>query len=303
MKAVVILYNSQISDSITLKSLAFFAPEISNLGLKEIVIWNNGSHSLSLSASCYQILATLHSLGIAINLQECLANAPLSHIYNRHTNSQDYGLVFDDDTALTAEYIEDLKAFISSETQIFIPTIYANNAIFYPYLNGQLATGHQQKLFTGEVASITSGMCLSPSAIKSLQNRYAEVFDSRFNIYGVDTTFFLRTHKSGIRSYFIGGRVNHNLSRATENHTAIAQFRYEERLCDMVLQIRRYLSFKTIKYFKIFLSRYTLKRFLANLPLGMRVFVAGKHPRSSKQYIPKAIALDPNKLEQEPSKI
>ncbi len=298
MKGLVILYNSQISESITLKSLSSFARELACLGLEEIVIWNNGSQSLKVSSECYQLLVPLHSLGIAINIQECLANAPLSYIYNHCIPSQDYGLIFDDDTALTSEYIQDLSAFSKDDSQIFLPMIYADNAIFYPYLNGQLTTPQQAQVFTGEVASIASGICLAPSAIKLLKNRYTEVFDSRFNIYGVDTTFFIRVHKSGIDSYFIGSKLNHNLSRATEDHHAIAQFRYEERLCDIVLQLRHYLSLKTIKYFKIFLARYTISRFLANLPLVIKVLLAGRHPRTGDEYLAKAIALDLDKLDQ-----
>lgn len=298
MKALVILYDSQISNSVTLTSLSRFASELVSLGLKEIVIWNNGSQTLKFSSHCYQVLAALNRSGISINIQECLANAPLSHIYNRYIQNQDYGVIFDDDTNLTSEYIEGLRAFINSSAQIFLPLIYANNAVFYPYLNGQLVTPNQEPLFTGEVASIASGMCISPEAINLLKTKYAEAFDSRFNIYGVDTTFFLRASKSNIRSYLIDGRLNHNLSRATEDHSKISQFRYKERLCDIVLQIRRYLSWKTIKYLNIFIKRYTLKKFVAHLPLAITVFITGRHPRTHQQYSSQAIALDLDKLDQ-----
>ncbi|MFM4990453.1 glycosyltransferase family 2 protein [Aeromonas veronii] len=200
---LVLLYNKSLEQSVTLQSM-FKSHRISSLS--QLIIWNNGPSEMTLD-----IDDKTKDKWQRIELIQTLDNKPLSYIYNQVIEGYpaDRYVFLDDDSQLTSEY---LAAVTNSQAGVTVPAIYSHGVYRSPTVCGQFNAGPYQ--VTDKVIAIGSGIGVRHDIAEQLKAHYSDVFDSRFALYGVDTTFFLRLHQLGLSGQvvMIDG-FEHSLSR------------------------------------------------------------------------------------------
>lgn len=271
---VVVLYNKKIDESKTLQSLIEH-----NLSSVSIKIINNGPEIIEMDGDVWNQLNDRASEVLFENRTE---NAPLSKLYNQFISSinSDYYIILDDDSDLSEFLIENL---VDCEIDLIIPKIYSLDdcKFYYPCQDGVLIeTG--DNISISRVMSISSGLTISNKLIQLFNLHYGKVFDERFALYGIDTSFFLRLHelsRSEIISVDCKFTLLHSLSR-TQNE--ISRSRTIERIYDTALTARHYPKFLgKIEFMKILCYYVGKFKFYYAYKL-LHCYISGIHPRALK---------------------
>ncbi|HDV9415866.1 TPA: hypothetical protein RKV49_005423, partial [Raoultella ornithinolytica] len=217
---------------------------------------------------------------------ETIQNASLAYIYNQVVslfNSKRY-ILLDHDSQLSSEYINDINLVLPDK--IGMPEIFFNGELVNPCINMLPCQNLKNRLPDVPVMTIGSGLVLGRNIVEQLIDVYGKIFDERFYLYGVDTTFCLRVFNAGITSsiMLIHG-FEHSLSRLEIENGPIKEFRRIERSCDLALRIRYYVPIN--KWYKevprVYLS--SLKKLILhseqqyNITVFSKVFIRGKHFR------------------------
>lgn len=281
---LVVLYNTHISESKTIGSY------INNIKLISdfehiLSIVNNGPNSLlqgKIENECFSILKNNF---INFEYFENIENRPLSVIYNECItthNDIDYVVLLDQDSELTTEYFQDLISAFREDVNLFLPVVISNGVKKYPKQNKTLIDVNvyvcQKKL-----ASVTSGLGLSKTLVSQFIEKYGSVFDQRFALYGVDSSFFLRLQKlNNINKIKCGGLINHSLSSDQEESREIKSFRYIERMYDLALQTRHYPTCGLCFHMVRTLLKLLLKCNFRIIFILIKSFLIGCHPRAEK---------------------
>lgn len=213
----IILYDKSVNESKSFNSIKNFL--IKNKISSTVVVFNNGPK------------ATFYEFYDWLVVNQVLINGSLSKIYNKFINEYPAGryVFLDDDTELTDEYIDEL---VESDFNILLPKISCLGKIHYPVLgrNG--------------IQSVTSGLALSDSCIKEIKkikgNR-GNVFDERFDLYGIDTAFFYFLNKHKLAYKVSDNVIEHELSHIS---TGSSDFRDVEVLLANSAALIPYFSFK-----------------------------------------------------------
>lgn len=275
---LVVLYNKKILECRTILSL------LKNKALKnsKIVVWNNGPTGINIIDAQEKI----ESYGYEFSFFETIHNASLAYIYNQVITlfkSIRY-ILLDHDSLLSNEYVDDINLVLPN--RIGMPEIFFNGELVNPCINMLPCQSLKDRLPNVPIMTIGSGLVLGRNIVEQLIDIYGKVFDERFYLYGVDTTFCLRVFNAGITSsiMLIHG-FEHSLSRLEIENGPIKKFRRIERSCDLALRIRYYVPIK--KWYKevprIYLS--SLKKLIFhseqqyNLTVFSKVFIRGKHVR------------------------
>lgn len=270
ISAVIVLYGKSVSDSLTYNTIFKYREKFN-----KIVIYNNGPGSVELpsidNTSQFELINDL-------------SNSPLSKIYNDFINNNlcDRYVFFDDDSTITDEYINNLL----SDPQYYdvgIPLIHSSHDmnIYYPVISRIKNIFNEKYILPKKSYSIGSGLILSSSVVLLIKNKFGNVFDERFVLYGVDLSVFFRLDTI-IDSRDIlcssQGVIVHDLSKF---HQRKSKFRIEELLIDQVLQYKIY--HKNIKRFAYYLFR-NFKEILTLSPIQhyrvIKSFIKKRHPKS-----------------------
>ena len=284
MKTVitVILYNKEIIDSVTVHSLSqLFTPSDCVLN-----IISNGPKKVSFDS---MVIEKLKDKFVALDFDEYLENKPLSMIYNdsfsKYRECERF-IFFDDDTIVSEEFLDVLLDDIAGKSyDLKIPRIIEKDIELtcYPLVNDKVYTGVIPKNINDDkVFSIGSGLVVYKSLIDKFMCFGFDVFDERFALYGVDFSLFRRLEllkKKGVKfNISICGTLKHSLSSSEES---ISEWRYKERLIDLILSVKYYSSSKFLFSYmtlKIILKDIIKKRG-RNLRLIFDIFHKGEHPR------------------------
>ncbi|MDD9629271.1 hypothetical protein PIA91_06655 [Klebsiella michiganensis] len=269
---LIVLYNKKISQSKTLQTLA--GHNLSSISLRVI---NNGPEFIKPEGELWDNLTSRID---KVEFYNRLENAPLSQLYNQFIseNKSFYYVIFDDDTDVTNYKFGNL---ISLNADLIIPRIYSvdDNSFYYPIEQKEVVAS-ERSVDATKVISISSGLALSSKFIKKFLKFYNTVFDERFVLYGIDTSFFLRLHEiskhqeiDAICSFVL----KHSLSRANKN---ISKFREYERIYDAALTAKYYPNFLAkSEIVKIFLYYMYKFKFIHAYKL-VNCYMTGRHPRA-----------------------
>lgn len=257
LNIVIVLYNKAICQSKTVNSLldnidSFFNTEIT------VCIWNNGPSSIRDEVAAFIDSQTFKNFVVCENL----SNSPLSFVYNSMLNEECANIYFDDDTFVTQEYVLSVNDFMKGDREVFLPSIVSLNQRRYPKVN-KVAGDFNGELSELSVVSILSGLLIKEDTIRRLKCKFGDVFDHRFNIYGVDTTLFYRLKSINFDRYYVGGILEHDLSGVSAGGAQyISMFRVRERLWDFTLQTIFYRKLGAllglIQFLKTYKSRLTI---------------------------------------------
>jgi hypothetical protein len=278
---LVLLYNKEIAESSTISSLIDSNVQYSNA---RIVIWNNGPEYLkSIDSTC------LENLGYDVVIKETLSNESLAVIYNNFIseNKADKYILLDDDSILNASYV--LASSKSNTTDVGMPIISVAGSVQSPQIDAQ--PYFPEIVFTSKnkVITIGSGLVIGSDVVEFLNKNYNSVFDERFYLYGVDTTFCLRLFESKLTKIIkIIPGFNHYLSRLEKEDIKKTDFRRLERSYAFGLEQRFYSPLLDAFFTILKVSASTIKKRLFRKPYIvsifplLKAFLSGKHYRYRK---------------------
>lgn len=230
---LVLLYNKEISESKTLSSLISSEAQFSTA---KLVIWNNGPEKLA----SYDV-SHLTGLGYEVQIEETINNESLAVIYNRfieNIQSEKYVLL-DDDSVLNDNYIKAANG--SKNSEVSMPIITSGGRIVNPKINTSTYVKGQSIASNDKVITIGSGLVVGREIVLKLLNNFSTVFDERFYLYGVDTTFCYRLVISKlIKNVRVIHGFEHSLSRLEHESESLTAFRRKERSYDVALTYRYY---------------------------------------------------------------
>jgi len=278
---LVLLYNKEITESKTINTLLKSDIQYPNARL---VIWNNGPKPLK-SRDC----VLLQSLDYDVVLEETLNNESLAVIYNKFIseNRAEKYILLDDDSVLNAEYI--LASSKINRVEVGMPVIRSEGKVRSPQIDDLSYSTEIELTSINKVITIGSGLVIGTDIVNNLKENYIDVFDERFYLYGVDTTFCIRLFDSKLtdKIKIISG-FDHSLSRLAKEKLKTTKFRRLERSYDLGLQQRYYYPLSKALFIIFRTGSSTFKRILfrqnytiALIPL-FKGFVLGKHYRNRR---------------------
>ncbi|ULR32470.1 hypothetical protein MJO48_07245 [Dickeya fangzhongdai] len=271
---LVVLYNKELSESKTLFSLL---NDFYYKGDVTLFIVNNGPNKILFDDS---ISNGLNKKFHQVIYVEYICNKPLSKIYNEFINNNyDYYVIFDDDSQPDDSYFE---VFNDINYDLVLPRIKSSDdcTFYYPVNNG-LVVDSECELCIDTVMSISSGIIIGRRIVSIVRNKFGLVFDERYALYGIDTSFLfrLRAIDSNIKnklSFVCVGIIRHSLSRVVKDSS---EFRAIERLYDVAITTRWYSNFYGYGVFlRKFLGSLVRFKFRYSFILFFYYF-RGRHPR------------------------
>jgi hypothetical protein len=254
---LVVVYGRMVEDSLSYSALINCAELYSDLAL---VFWNNGPKSVVFNSELSNVF-----------FMETINNEKLSYIYNSFIDrwpSESY-MLLDDDSILDNSFLD---RAIHTSCDVAVGVILDDGIPCYPLVDGVI-TDLSQQYFLRDVSlmSIGSGLIMKRSIIDKLSSIFDKVFDEKFNIYGVDTSFFLRLQMIDPEDFKfeVIPSIVHSLSKNKTESVAAMQFRIRERSRDIALTLIHYNS--EVNSLKILLSVF-LNSFLAMLGMRKRLY-------------------------------
>lgn len=276
---LIVLYSCEITNSKTVQSLLSCNFKFDS---SKLILWNNGPVSLK-----DKNVNELAKLGFDIEIIETIHNESLAVIYNYCLDTFDSEklVILDHDTMVNNCFLK--VVFDVNNEYLCVPIIKMADEVKGPYVNKKIAVSAQQLDSESMVMAIGSGLIIGRSIADKLKKHYGSIFDERFYLYGVDSTFFHRINHLKIGGNIkIIGALEHSLSRYEIEHEKITKFRLKERSYDFALQLRYYYPvYKSCflivgTLFKSLYKKATNRKQSINVIDFIKAFFIGKHYRS-----------------------
>jgi GT2 family glycosyltransferase len=246
MNIIVVLYNTTLQESVTLKSLAKIGHGM--FPKSKLIIVNNGPKPLPCLDSS-DLKEKFHSVFV----YETIVNIPLAKIYNKFIdvhNDATHHLILDHDTYLSTQFLNELYPLLMNEdVDMIIPQIENSGEkhfpvyISYGILKSKTAL-EKPKLIASELQSITSGLVISNKTYMEVSNKFGDCFDERYNIYGADTSFFHRAHNLSLKINILDAVLEHDLSHMHNKQLVTNDFRDLDIKYSIAASCIPYLKFK-----------------------------------------------------------
>ncbi|MCL2899298.1 hypothetical protein [Brenneria tiliae] len=188
--SVVIIYNSALKDSDTLKSL--LKCKLENIKLN-ICVWNNGP-SLLQENDISDFLSRCTENGFNVKIYQDIRNLSLSKIYNFFINNEkfDFITILDQDSHLPIDYYTKIATHHGAD--IVTPKIIAEkNGISVqtdPHLYGDINLMIDEGKVGMKIDSVMSGLALSKQGIDKIMAFRGYVFEEKLAFYGIDSDLF-----------------------------------------------------------------------------------------------------------------
>lgn len=273
---LIVMYNCNLYESTTLQGI--FQENIRDAN---ILIWNNGPLPL-LNNNIPDDYKN------NIEIIENIDNLSLAHIYNFFINryTAERYIILDHDSCFHNEYYQEAKLIGIDE--VGVPIITNNDHHTSPIVDGKVhdVLGNLDDKINSKIQALGSGLVIGKKICDIIKSKYGKVFDERFYLYGVDTTFFLRfLFTSQISHIKLIKGFEHSQSKFEEESDTISKFRKLERSNDYGLTLRYY---KTFIYSLYALSKLPLKNIILKIKgqkrricftETLRAFISGKHYR------------------------
>ncbi|WP_283709970.1 hypothetical protein [Pseudoalteromonas prydzensis] len=263
---LVVLSNCKLLDSVTIKSLITSWSITSNT---KFIFWNNGPVS--------QPIDVKELNGLDINMVESLYNKSLAKIYYQfiervHANIY---VVLDHDSEVSPQYIAALNTITPEECAF--PVILNGDKATGPLING--VTVSQPTCLTDNDTLLAIGS----NFINTIKTAYGNVFDERFYLYGIDSTFCYRLEslKLVANSKVILG-FQYSLSRLESESGALTQFRKKERSYSFGLTLRYYKKLSYLRVLFILLFKRILNKSPLSIAYIFKALIHGCHYRDEK---------------------
>lgn len=269
---LIVLYNKDIKKSETFQSLVKYSKSLKNI---DLLIWNNGPNSIDKN------VVEQHSFLFSnVDIIEDLNNCGLAKVYNytieNKTNS--FYVFLDDDSKLSEDYIDSLLD--SNENYCYIPILTHNGKVQSPTINKEKVTNSKLPNKIKKFRAVGSGIIIGNNVVKNLMEKYGTIFDERFLLYGVDTTFFIRLERANeLKSLVVIPGFEHSYSRLSKEEDPISSFRHKERAYDSGLRARYYKNPISLIIYTIRTAIKSLVKKESTERLILKAILTGKHYR------------------------
>ncbi len=265
---LVVLYGCKPDSSNTLRTLMKFSSGFKN---SRLVVWNNGPESINGDR-----LSSFEDF-FDVELVQTLDNISLASIYNKFLTSLDAKnyVILDHDTELNLDYCKGISSF---DGMVGAPKIYSNGQLHSPRRDKNRFT------YKTEITAIGSGLVISKTISELLMYKYSSVFDERFVLYGVDTTFFYRLSKTiNLKNdLMILPELKHSLSSNETESVNVSDFRVKEKSYDFGLRLRFYPTLDKFVLLLILFIKASYRCSPLKLRYVVKSFLKGKHYRGKK---------------------
>ncbi|KFX02784.1 hypothetical protein KP22_17745 [Pectobacterium betavasculorum] len=188
--SVVIIYNAELRESDTLKSILLC--QIQNINLN-ICIWNNGPKLLT-ESDASDFISQCQKKGIQAKIYQDIRNLSLSKIYNFFVKNEEFEFItiLDQDSYLPENYLTKISSH--QEADIVAPIVIAErNGIsaqtdphFYGDVNLMIGEGKVDM----KIDSVMSGLALSKQGADKIIAFRGYLFEERLAFYGIDSDIF-----------------------------------------------------------------------------------------------------------------
>ncbi|POE19821.1 hypothetical protein BV923_18955 [Pectobacterium odoriferum] len=261
--SVVIIYNTELCESDTLKSL--LACHFENVDL-EICIWNNGPSLLN-DNDISEFISKCNKKEIRVKIYQDIRNLALSKIYNFFIKNENFEFItiLDQDSHLPKNYFTTLT--YHQDADIVSPIIIAEkdgvssqtDPHFYGDTNLMIGEGK----VSIKIDSVMSGIALSKAGINKINSFRGYVFEERLAFYGIDSDLFrvinaMDDNKKSLNIY-CANKIYHSFAMFDPNNKKDS-FRIMEMF-----------------YYKFFIrNEYQKKSKLSTVFICLRDFIRGK---------------------------
>ncbi|KHN53083.1 hypothetical protein [Pectobacterium fontis] len=214
ISCVVIIYNSMLQNSDTLKSLTKCKTDGIDL---DILVWNNGQELL-IEEDINNFMMVCQENKISAKIYQDITNISLSKIYNFFIDNFSFDIVtlLDQDSKIPNDFF--YKINNSEKSDIYIPKIIVNNnekdVQYYPHLYDNPNIVIDEGYISSPVISAMSGVSMSKIAIDKIIKERGFIFEERLALYGIDNDFFRTIKKMSIQklSLYCVNEIHHSLS-------------------------------------------------------------------------------------------
>ncbi|MDY4373380.1 glycosyltransferase family 2 protein [Pectobacterium carotovorum] len=280
--AVVILYNSSLLESETLKSILTNKLNSIKLTLK---IWNNGPKKLE-DKDINLFLSSCSNLNIKVDIFQDIRNLSLSKIYNYFIKDIDYDYItiLDQDSSLSEEFFEDIY---DEEAEIIIPKIFSD-------INGRVIQTHPYEINNSEkiinegfisekIETVMSGITLSKNITNKIIEYRKYVFEEKLGFYGIDCDFFKTLNEMESQPRVIiycKNKINHSFALLDPKESK-SEFRQIELLYFKMFSRIEYQKKNSISTLWIVFRDFIRMKINFKKAYNLAIFALRKrHPRS-----------------------
>lgn len=242
INALVVLYNSSLSDSMTLKSI--LNSDINEVELN-LIIWNNGpvlldEHDIS------NFLKSCKKNKINSSIFQDIRNISLSRIYNHfiYQLNYDFFVIFDQDSMIDSYFFQYI--YRNNNYAMICPAVYPKQRdekhcfpCDYELKDQVISKG---KFSLSDIRTINSGTAISKQLVNILLTNHHYVFDEKFAFYHTDHRFFDLIHVTPEAATLDGlciGRMYHDMTCEVSFKEQNQRTRLEIAYAKMLLRIYR----------------------------------------------------------------
>jgi hypothetical protein len=267
---VVVIYGTNLSDSITLRSLMDIGKAQLNF---KLIVWDNSPKTATLSE-----IEWLKLIQVPFEYVNTPENISLAKVYNKavlKSNDAAFLVIFDQDSSFDKVFFQKAQFCIHSNPDInlFLPYIKTGNKIYSPGDYKIFKGKYWKKLEVGltkakKKVAVASGMIIN---LNYLIQHYP-TFDERLKLYGIDSDFVLEYAKRNEFFFVIDYNLVHSLSLNEEEEVDKKLFRFKHikhstRLISLKKSFLHYLLSEAFIFWisiKMFL-KYKDRRFFKNI--------------------------------------
>ncbi|WP_165835698.1 hypothetical protein [Stenotrophomonas sp. SPM] len=220
---------------------------------------------------------------ISIEVLEDLNNTPLAAVYNSVLELVPCQrlCILDDDSEPDERFI--VSVCSNNCVDLIVPQIAVSGVQHGPVRLGKfMAAGRHQIIRPCGFFAIGSGLAPSRALMNRVRESFGQVFDDRYALYGVDTSFCMRVERLA-RSRAIEvqciGNIEHELSRLDPGASR-NEFRRRERGWDFGITLRYYFELRLIKPLLGVLLRGPVGGGSVSVFTMAKGYMRGIHPRA-----------------------
>ncbi|MEQ9997201.1 glycosyltransferase [Pectobacterium versatile] len=266
---LVVLYNTPIRDSSTIKSIVKSVFELKNRNASyNLLLWDNSLTSSSedvVRSLCNEML----NHGVYTSYKHCPENKPLSEVYNNfiftYKDASDYLMIFDQDSSFNSKFFNSVDDVLRiHRPDLLLPIIKHNKHIVSPskiyYIKGRyFKSPPYGNISSKYLSAINSGMVIASCYLSRTEFKY----DNRLKNYCTDDYFMRKFRKNKGVAFVLDYFFEHDLSLSTlnENSTDLKR-RYNELINGReIVYSENYMEWMLVKVYFYFHRVYMTLRY------------------------------------------
>ena len=246
--AIIVVYNKECKDSISLQSLYRWKNDI------KLVVFDNSTKPNGNAEYCEKEKIYYLTKGDNIGLSRAY-----NHVLDSlKLNDNDYVIILDDDTELNDNYVKELQTCTDGTKEVILPIVYNGTSIISPanikYKCSSRMVKSVEELDRDNMSAINSGMLIKASVFNKIR------YNEQLFLDCVDHEFMRMVRKEKLNIHIMDSFINQNFSRNEKPklESALHRFRLYRKDFRKFCQLNSALPFYYMSIGKFVLS-YSIK--------------------------------------------